>query len=218
MAGEIQFSFIHGDTTYVLIRNTTGQIWSNVTSTFQNYNTSNYSGYTVTANEQGTFSAYYTANMPTSVPPGSYNIVAKNQLGTNPAETDPTIDAGSVEWNGGAVAPISSIPVSGTPLQVNLQRGTMVQNYEFYLRSSADHLTAFVSGTVSGQISRDGGAFTFLQSGAFTEVGLGFYAVTLTSGDLNANTVGLLFTANGPNGGASDPLPQTFILQRSSGS
>lgn len=216
MANEIQYSFTHGQTTYALIRNNIGQIWNNPTSSFQSYQSANYSGYPIAGAEQGAASAFYTASMPAACPAGSYNVVAKQQLSTNPAETDPTIDAGSVNWNGSSVAQLSDIPTSGTVQPIQLQRGVMISNYEFYLRSSADHVTPFTSGTCSGQISKDGGAFGPLQSGAFTEVGLGFYRVNLTSGDLSCNTMALLFTATSPVG-ASDPLPQTFVLQHASG-
>ncbi len=216
MAGEIQFSYMANVTCYTLVRNTVGQIWNNPVSGFAGYATGSYSGYVVSAAEQGAASAYYTATMP-AAPPGSYNIVAKQQLGVNPAETDPTVVVGSLEWNGTAVAYLAAIPTSGTVQPIQLQKGTMVRQYPIYLKSSTDHITPFVSGIVSGQIARDGGAFGPLQSGAFTYQGNGFYALqALTSGDLNANTVSLLFTANNSSGGSSDPLPQTFIMQKGS--
>lgn len=217
MANEIQFSFLHGAVAYCLIRNNVGQIWNSPTGSFQGYLSQNYSGYVVSALEQGVASSYYTASMPTGVPAGSYNVVAKEQLGGTPAETDPTVDAGSIDWTGSTVAQLSDISTSGiitTPVQI--QRGVMIQNYEFYLRNSSDHATPFTSGICSGQISKDGGAFGALQSGNFTEVGLGFYSVTLTSGDTSCNTMALLFSANNSIG-SSDPVPQTFILQHSSG-
>ncbi len=39
----------------------------------------------------------------------------------------------------------------------------------------------------------------------------------LTSGDLNANTVALVFTANGISGGTADQRDFAYILQRVSG-
>lgn len=220
MAGEIQFSFAHGFSTYCLIRNTTGLVWNTPTSAFATYSTANYSGYVVSATEQGTASSYYTATMPTGIPAGTYNVVAKEQLGGSPAETDTTIDVGSIDWNGTSVASIAAISVSGqASVPVQLQRGNMIPNYEFYLRSSTDHITPLTSGICSGQISKDGGAFQALQSGIFNEIGLGMYSVTLTSGDTSCGTMGLIFTGVSVNAGlgASDPLPQTFILQPSSG-
>jgi hypothetical protein len=80
-------------------------------------------------------------------------------------------------------------------------------------------VTPFTSGVVSGQIWRDGATSPSpLQSGAFTEVGNGFYNLqALTSGDLLATTVKLLFSAQGISGGQADVLPMSVVLQRSSG-
>lgn len=217
MANELQGSYVANASVYALLRTTTAQIWSVASTAFQNYNSSNYSGYAISATQQGVASAYYTASMP-AVPAGTYNAVFKNQTAGFPQESDATVDAGSIDWNGSGVAQLSDISISGLALPVQIQRGTAVPNYPFYLRSSVDHITPFTSGIVSGQIARDNGLFGPLQSGAFTEIGHGFYVVqSLTSGDTNAGTFSLLFTANNISGGSSDPLPQTFITQRSSG-
>lgn len=213
MSNELQGSYVHGATVYALVRNTVGQIWNTTTGLFETYTTANYSGYAITATEQGTASAYYLANMP-AAPAGSINALFKAQVGASPAETDSTVDVGSLDWTGSAVATVANIPVSGTLQPIQIQRGVMILNYPIYLRSSSDHITPYTSGNVSGQISKDGGSFGPLQSGGFTEVGNGFYNLkALTSGDLAANTISLLFTATGQSGGTSDPLPQSFILQ-----
>lgn len=223
MANEIQYSFATNRVSYVLIGNRTAQIWntSGGIGAFENYNTAVFSSYVISAVEQGTASSYYTATMPAAIPAGTYAVVAKNQIGGSPAEGDPTIDVGNLEWNGTALAPLSDTSTSGQVGQIapiRLARGTMVQNFPFQLVSAADHVTPFVSGICSGQISRDGGSFTALQSGSFREVGLGFYSLAaLTSGDLLANTVGLVFSANGVSGGTSDQRSMSIILQRVSG-
>lgn len=218
MAGELQASFRTGVTCYFLVRDRNGNIWNAPTSTFVTYVTGSYSGFPITATEQGTASAYYTGNFPSAAAPGAYNAVLKQQLGANPAETDTTVDAGSVDWNGTNVAQLADIAVSGVIDPIILPRNWMVKNYPLYLKQSSDHITPLTSGVVSGQISKDGGAFGVLQSGAFTEVGLGVYNLqALTSGDLNCNTCTLVFTATAVSGGASDPLVQSFLLQRVSG-
>ena len=204
-----------------MLRDRNANIWNGVTSTFVAYATSAYSGYPITCAEQGVASAYYVGSIPASVPAGIYSALFKQQIGVNPAESDTTIVAGDINWNGSNVAPLSDTATSGqlgTLSPIRLARGTMVKNYPLYLKSAADHVTPLVSGTVSGQISRDGASFGALQSGSFAEVGLGWYSLqALTSGDLLANTVALLFTAANPSGQASDPLPQAFVLQRTSG-
>ena len=184
-----------------------------------NYDASFYTDFAISATEQGS-SNFYAASFPAAVPAGVYNLDAHQQTGGSAAQTDPRVAAGEEQWNGTALFPLSDLATSGQIGQIGpirLARGTMVQNFPIYLKSAADHITPFTSGVVSGQISRDGGAFGVLQSGTITEVGLGSYKINLTSGDLNANTVMLVFTANGISGGTSDPLPIAAVLQRVSG-
>lgn len=217
MAGELQASFRPGASGYFLVRNTNSLIYSVQFGGFSGYSSSLYSGYAIPATQQGN-GPYFIGNFP-SVGPGTYNCVFIQQLGNGPQETDPTVDVGSLDWNGSSVYPLSNIAVSGTYQTIQLRRGHQVLNYPVYLRSAADHVTPFVSGTVSGQVSKDGGAAVVLQSGSFTAVtGFpGLYNTNLTSGDTNCNTMTLLFTAAGPNGGLSDPLVQSYVMQQGSG-
>lgn len=222
MAGEIMTSYAHGATLVFLTwNNRTGQIWNTSTLSFEAYNSSNYLNYTTSMVELGTASHHYNGNFPTAIGPGNYGIECRAQIGGSPLETDPTVGEENFDWSGVQTMSLADIPVSGSvgslPL-IRLARGIQIQNFPVYLKSSADHITPFTSGVVSGQIARDAGPFGPLQSGAFTEIGLGWFNLqALTSGDLLANTVKLTFTANGISGGASDPLPLSFILQRSSG-
>lgn len=219
MAGELQFRGPGADTTcYVLIRTVTGTIWNG--SSFETYVTANYTTYDIAATEQGTSSNYFTATFPSTIPTGRYYIEAKQQLGGTPAETDPSVADGTYDWNGATVglADLATSGQLGLLSPMRLARGSMLLNFPVYLKSSADHVTPFTSGVVSGQISRDGGSFGALQSGAFTEIGLGFYRLqALTSGDTLANTISLVFTAVGISGGAADPLPISIVTQRTSG-
>ncbi len=221
MANEIQYAGPSGVISYVLIRNSIGLVWNINTSTFQVYSTALLANYIVSATEQGTASGYYAGSFPVAIPPGTYNIVAFIQGGVSPVEGDALLAEGNFEWNGAATASLADVATSGQISQflpVRLERGSMVPNYGIYFKSSTDHITPFVSGIVSGQIARDGGAFTAFQSGVFSEVGLGFYNLTaITSGDLLANSVKMVFTAVGVSGGTSDPVAQFSILQRVSG-
>lgn len=221
MANEIQFSFLHGATTYFLVRNKIGQIWNTAGLTFESYLTANYMDYSTNATEQGTASSYYAGTFPSAILPGVYDITAKQQLGGSEAETDPTIAVGDFEWGGTAVVPLSDLATSGQIAQmapIRLARGTMIRNFPFKLVSAIDHVTPLTSGICSGQISRDGGAFGALQSGAFNETGLGWYTIqALTSGDLLANTASLSISAVSVSGGNADRRDMAFILQRTSG-
>lgn len=222
MASELAADLnMTGATAYFLLRNRVSQIWntSGGTGAFENFASGSYSNYAITATEQG-ISKFYTANMPTAVPAGTYPTVVKQQKGGSPVETDPTLGQANVEWNGTALTPLSDTATSGQLSNVGpvkIYRGEAISGFPLYLRSALDHVTPFTSGVVSGQISKDGGVFGPLQSGNVTEVGNGFYKINLTSGDLNCGTAALYFTANGISGGTSDPLPFSLVLQRTSG-
>jgi hypothetical protein len=211
-----------GTTNYALVRNRVGQIWntSGGTGAFEAYTVGVYSSYPVSAVEEGTSSNFFKATMPAAIAAGVYGIEARRQIAGSAAETDPTVAQGEFNWNGTVQLPLSDLATSGQIGQVapiRLARGIAVSGFPFKMVSSADHLTAFVSGVVSGQISRDGGSFGALQSGAFTEIGLGFYKVNFTSGDLLATTVALSFSAAGISGGTADQRDMIVILQRTSG-
>lgn len=223
MSNEIQFSYQALKSCYFLVRNRVAQIWSTSggTGAFEAYATSHFTDYTISATQQGTASAFYAGTFPPAVPPGIYSVTAKEQIAGTASETDPTIAGGDYQWNGSVTLPLADLVTSGQLAQIvpmRIARGVQVLNFPIYFKSSADHITPFTSGVISGSISKDGGFFGALQSGAFTEVGRGFYALqALTSGDLSANTISLLFTANGISGGSADPVPIALVTQKSSG-
>ncbi len=220
MANEVLFSFRPFITAYFLVWNKIGQIWNG--SAFVTYSSTDYALYSATsANQQGTASPFYEGTFPATIPAGIYSITAKQQLGGSPAETDPTVALGDFQWSGTVVIPLSDLATSGQLGQlgpIRIARGVMIQNFPIYMKSATDHVTPLTSGVVSGQIGRDGGALGPLQSGLITEQGLGWYNVqALTSGDLNGDTIRLLFTGTFISGGVSDPLPMTIITQKVSG-
>lgn len=226
MARELQVSLGKtGASVYAVIRNeTSGFVWSTsggVSGAFEAFASGNWANYALGLVEQG-ISAYYLGNWPTAMGPGIYAVEAREQLGGTPAQTDPRVAGNDQNWNGSGLMPLSDVVTSGQfsaiGQRIEIARGRMVRNYGIYLKSAADHITPLVSGSVSGQIAKDNGTFGALQSGAFTETGLGWYNLqALTSGDLDCDSAKLLFTAVGISGGASDPLPISIILQRSGG-
>lgn len=223
MAGEIQFSAQHGITAYFLVLDRIGRVWNTSgAGAFENWSSAAFANYAVSATEQGTASHQYNGTFPAAVPAGTYGINARQQIAGSVAETDPTIAAGNYEWNGSQTAPLSDTATSGQLGQIapiRLGKGIQILNWPVYFKSSADHITPFTSGVVSGQIARDGGPFGALQSGAFLETGLGWFTLqALTSGDLNANVVKLNFSCNGISGLSADPVNVAFIMQKVSGS
>ena len=220
MAGEIQFSAVTGLQTYAVIRSKTGLIWNTGSSAFESFNVSNWTSYAVACTEQGS-TGYYTGSFPSAIAAGVYSLTAKNQVNASPQYNDFTLAVGDLQWNGAAVFQLADLATSGQLSLIAPQkvvRGQMLLNFPFKLVSSTDHVTAFTSGVVSGQISRDGAGFGALQSGSITEIGKGWYNLSaLTSGDLLANSVALVFTANGISGGTSDQRDFSFLMNRVSG-
>lgn len=222
MANEIQFGGPGvGAICYCVIRDNTGRPWSTSGGVggFAAFLSGSWADYVIQSTEQGVDN-YFTSTMPAAIPAGVYAVSAHQQVAVSPAQTDPRVAAGDVQWNGTRLAPLSDAATSGQIAQflpTRMARGEMVPNFPFLLVSSLDHVTPLVSGIVSGQISRNGGAFGPLQSGNVSEIGLGFYSVTLTSGDLLANTAALIFTAVSVSGVGSDQRSFSLLLQRTSG-
>lgn len=221
MASELLAQAGSSLTIYFTIRNRTGQIWNTSAGAFQAYATNTYTDYDIPATEQGTASGIYAADFPSTIIPGVYSVVAYQQLGGSPAETDRYVAQGDFQWNGSAQMPLSDVATSGQLslyLPTKPTYGVMIPNFEVYFKSSTDHITPFTSGVVSGQIMRNGGSFGPLESGAFTEKGNGFYNLqSLTSGDMAGNSIALLFTCVGISGGTADPIPLVIITQKTSG-
>lgn len=222
MANEIQVRAGSGSSIYFLTRNSAGQIWNTNTSAWENYSTASYANYKIAMAEQGVASGYFTGNFPTLIGAGTYDIVAKQQSGGSPAETDAYVGTGNFEWSGTVQVPLSDLATSGLVGQlapIRIVRGVMVQNFPLFFVSAADGITPFTSGVCSGGILRDGaGGFVALQSGAFTEQGRGCYTIqALTSGDLLCATAALSFSCAGISGGSAVARNFSIIAQTTSG-
>lgn len=108
MAGEIQAAFsIAGATLYAQVRNSVGQIWNTASAAFQAYATANIADYDIALAQQGTASHYYAGDIPAIIA-GTYQVVVLLRAGASPAESDRFVGAGTYEWDGSAVIPLSS--------------------------------------------------------------------------------------------------------------
>jgi hypothetical protein len=221
VASEVQLDLgTAGATCYFLIRSCSGQVWNVSSGLWGAYSTPAYAGYPVSMTEQGAATGFYVGNFPGAIGPGQYSVVTKKQAGGSPAESDRTVGGENFPWDGGSIIPLAALATSGQLGQFMPQkvaRGVMVQNFLFDLVSDTDNKTPLTSGVVSGQILRDNGAFGPLQSGLVTEKGNGVYSVTLTSGDLNADTAFLFFDGVKVSGGNAVRRKFSFVLQRVSG-
>lgn len=221
MANEIAAVFEASKTVYFQVFSRTGTVWNTSSSSFVTYSSSDIADYDVAMTEQGTASGIYEGTFPSAITAGVYQIIARNQVGGAVAQTDPVVATGDYQWNGTVTLPLSDLATSGQVGQtapIRMAKGVAISGFPVYLVSAADHVTPFTSGVVSGQISRNGGSFGAFQSGTLTEVGLGFYRINVTSGDVNADTVSLWFQGVGISGGTSDPRTMSIVLQRVSGS
>jgi len=100
MAGELKASYITGRTIYFVLRDNTGQVWNG--SAFEAYSAGNFATYDIAAVEQGA-SGFYVGTMPV-VSAGTYNVEARSQAGGSPAQSDLSLGAGAIEWDGTAEA------------------------------------------------------------------------------------------------------------------
>lgn len=103
MAGEIQMPHTEtGRTLYALVRSATATIWKTTTSALVTYATADRADYDIALTEQGTASRHYVGDFPAAAA-GVYYISIHDRLGGSPAETDPLVGQGRLDWNGSAV-------------------------------------------------------------------------------------------------------------------
>lgn len=96
MAGIIETVLVtSGLSVYAHIRNNTGQIWNG--SSFETYNSSNWSSYSISMTEQSG-SGYYKATFPAAITAGIYNFVV--YVGNPPTLGDQPYDSGTMDWSG----------------------------------------------------------------------------------------------------------------------
>ena len=78
-------------------------------------------------------------------------------------------------------------------LPSGIAKNVALSNFQAYMVLSSDHVTAATGKTLTGTISKDGGAFASLTN-AISEVSNGLYKVNLTQTEMNADVITLKFT------------------------
>ena len=81
-------------------------------------------------------------------------------------------------------------------IQSGIQKNTALTKFQFLMTDSTNHNPA-TGLTVTGTVSKDGGAYGAISPDTITEVGTGMYEVDLSATEMNANNVSLRFTATG---------------------
>jgi hypothetical protein len=84
---------------------------------------------------------------------------------------------------------------AGFPLASGIKKGVALTKFQFLMTDSTNHNPA-TGLTVSGFVSKDGGAFSALTD-SVTEVANGTYEADVSATEMNANNVTLRFTATG---------------------
>jgi hypothetical protein len=91
---------------------------------------------------------------------------------------------------------LDAIKAKTDNLPSSVPKGVALPDFAFVMYSSIDHVTPSTGLTVTGYVSKDGGAFAAL-AGAVTAISSGVYKVDLSAGDMTADVVVLRFTATG---------------------
>jgi hypothetical protein len=93
---------------------------------------------------------------------------------------------------------VDAIKAKTDNLPSGLAKNVAVPKFDIYMVLSSDHVSAATGKTVTGTISKDGGAFVSLTN-AITEVSGGMYTIAdgLTQAERNADVSTLRFTASG---------------------
>ncbi len=93
-----------------------------------------------------------------------------------------------------SLASQASVDAVQADLPQRITKNTALAAFPFFMVLSADHVTGATGLTVTATRSLDGAAFGACAN-AVTEISNGWYKIDLAAGDLNGNTVALLFTA-----------------------
>lgn len=87
-----------GETCYALVKNSSGQFWNG--TAFETYSASNYALYDITMTEVGS-TGIYLGDFPSLITSsGSYQYFVKRQAAGSPAEDDPIVNTGIIDWTG----------------------------------------------------------------------------------------------------------------------
>jgi hypothetical protein len=89
-----------------------------------------------------------------------------------------------------------------------VKKNVAITSFTFFMVSSSDHTTPATGLSVRVQVSLDGAAFANSVNTPATEIGGGWYKITLAAGDVNGNVVAVQCSAAG-----ADTVAMTFLTQ-----
>lgn len=127
------------------------------------------------------------ANLDAAVSTVNTNIAALNDLSQADIRTAVGLATANLDTQ------LSGIQ---SDLPTVITQNTALNNFEFYMVNSTDHVTGETGLTVTAERSIDGLAFAACAN-AVSEVGNGLYKINLAASDLNGGVITLKFTATG---------------------
>ncbi len=97
---ELGTNYVSGNTLYAIIFSPEGKVWNNLTSAFENAESTNWINYAVTMTESDN-SGIYIGNFPVAITSaGFFPYDVRVQSGGSPVVADFTVATGSVNWTG----------------------------------------------------------------------------------------------------------------------
>lgn len=120
MSSEIRGVAPTGSTVYAHILNASGQRWTGII--FENYAAGDYSNYSVSLTEQGSSGAFFADFSSAITISGGYEYLVYLQQGGSPAQGDPIIGTGKVNWGGSVVSDVVSGAMTGPDFLTYVKR------------------------------------------------------------------------------------------------
>jgi hypothetical protein len=106
MANEIATVTTSGQTLYAVVRNAQAQAWNTATTAFESVQSAHWTQYALALAEQ-TGTGFYSASFPAAISAsGRYSVDLRQQVGSAPATSDPTVGAGPLRWGGAALGEV----------------------------------------------------------------------------------------------------------------
>lgn len=135
-----------------------------------------------------TYSVYIEATVDGDTGGISYEFTAYTSLPADTAAIKAAIEA--------AGSHLALIKAKTDNQPSGVKKGVALDDFEFLMVDSTDHLTPKIGLVITAQISKDGGAFAGCANAA-AEVGSGVYKIDWTAAEANADIFTLKFTAPG---------------------
>lgn len=100
MANEIQIDYSSGNTLYVVIRDTAGQVWCPSGQAFETWGDNGHASDDYCLPLTDSSGSHYVGGFDETIPGGSYSVQVFRQAGAAPVDTDPLVSSRQILWTG----------------------------------------------------------------------------------------------------------------------